>query len=74
MRAGTAVIWVGLIVVAIGSVLRWAPWLLSWFGNLPGDIRREGERTSFYFPITSMIVVSVIATILLNLFFRRNGS
>lgn len=74
MRGGTVVIWVGLIVVAIGATLRWAPWLLSWFGNLPGDIRREGERTSFYFPITSMIVVSVVATIILNLLFRRNGS
>lgn len=67
------VIWVGLVVVAIGAILRWAPWLLSWFGNLPGDIRHEGERSSFYFPITSMILISVVASILLNLFFRRGG-
>lgn len=66
--------WVGVAVVAIGAILRWAPWLLSWFGNLPGDIRHEGERTSFYFPITSMIVISVVASIVLSLIFRRGGS
>ncbi|MFO7291706.1 MAG: DUF2905 domain-containing protein [Actinomycetes bacterium] len=74
MRTGTALMWIGLAIVAIGAVLRWAPWLLSWFGNLPGDIRHEGERTSFYFPITSMLILSAILTIVLNLFFRRNGS
>ena len=36
--------WIGLAVVALGAVLRWAPWLVSWFGNLPGDIRHEGDR------------------------------
>lgn len=65
-------IWVGLAVVLIGAILRWAPWLLSWFGNLPGDIRHEGERTTFYFPITSMIIVSVVLSILINLL--RRGS
>lgn len=73
MRVGTVLMWVGVAVVAIGAILRWAPWLLSWFGNLPGDIRHEGERTSFYFPITSMIIVSVVASILLSFFFRRGG-
>lgn len=65
--------WVGAAVVAVGAILRWAPWLLSWFGNLPGDIRHEGERSSFYFPITSTILISVVASILFNLFFRRGG-
>lgn len=35
-------------------------------GRLPGDIRIEGENGSFYFPITSSILVSVVLTILLN--------
>ena len=73
MRAGTILIWIGVAVVAVGAVLRWAPWLLSWFGNLPGDIRREGERTTVYFPITSMIIVSVVISIILSLV-RRSGS
>jgi hypothetical protein len=36
-------------------------------GRLPGDIRIEGENGSFYFPITSSILVSVILSILINL-------
>lgn len=73
MRAGTILMWLGVAVVAVGAILRWAPWLLSWFGNLPGDIRQEGERSSFYFPITSMIVISVVLSVIINLFFRRGG-
>jgi hypothetical protein len=36
-------------------------------GRLPGDIRIEGENGSFYFPVTSSILVSVILSILFNL-------
>jgi hypothetical protein len=39
-------------------------------GRLPGDIRIEGENGSFYFPVTSSIVVSVLLTIILNVIFR----
>jgi hypothetical protein len=39
-------------------------------GRLPGDIRIEGENGSFYFPVTSSILVSVVMTIILNLTFR----
>jgi hypothetical protein len=39
-------------------------------GRLPGDIRMEGENGSFYFPVTSSILVSVILTILMNIVSR----
>ncbi|HEU0293908.1 MAG TPA: DUF2905 domain-containing protein [Anaerolineales bacterium] len=39
-------------------------------GRLPGDIRIEGENGSFYFPITTSILVSVILTIVLNVIVR----
>ncbi len=39
-------------------------------GRLPGDIRIEGENGSFYFPITSSILVSVILTIVFNVIAR----
>lgn len=39
-------------------------------GRLPGDIRIEGENGSFFFPLTSSILVSVILTILLNVIVR----
>ena len=41
------------------------------FGRLPGDIAIEGERGGVYFPIVTMIIVSVVLTILFNLFLRR---
>jgi len=39
-------------------------------GHLPGDICIEGANGSFYFPLTSSILVSVILTILMNIIFR----
>ncbi|HNC08834.1 MAG TPA: DUF2905 domain-containing protein [Anaerolineales bacterium] len=39
-------------------------------GRLPGDIRIEGENGSFFFPLTSSILVSLILTILLNVIVR----
>jgi hypothetical protein len=41
---------------------------LHWIGRLPGDIRIEKENFRFYFPITTMILFSVLLTILFNLF------
>lgn len=61
----------GIVILLVGLTLQFAPGLLSWFGHLPGDLRIKGERYSIFIPITSMIVVSVIGTIVFNLFFRR---
>ena len=61
----------GLIAIAAGLAARFG--LLSWFGNLPGDIRRVGERSVVFIPLTSMLVASVLLTIVVNLvgrFFR----
>lgn len=73
MRTGNAIMAIGAAIVVVGALVRFAPGLLTWFGNLPGDIRSEGESTRVFFPITSMIVVSVILTIVVNLvgFFLR---
>ena len=43
----------------------------AWFGRLPGDIRIERENAGFYFPVVSMIIVSVVLSLLLNLLLRR---
>ncbi|KJH83519.1 DUF2905 domain-containing protein [Stutzerimonas stutzeri] len=60
----------GLLLLLLGALLHYAPGLLSWFGKLPGDIRIESERSKIFIPITSMIILSVLLTILLNLFKR----
>lgn len=62
---------IGLAVLALGLLLHFAPGALGWFGRLPGDINIERGNTRFFFPITSMIIVSIVLTLLVNLFFRR---
>jgi len=60
----------GCLLVGVGLALHYAPWLVNWFGRLPGDIRIESGRSRVYFPITSMIIVSVVLSLIIN-FFRR---
>ncbi len=71
MSAGKLLVTVGVVLIAIGLILEFTPGLFSWFGRLPGDIRMEGENTSFFFPVTSMLIISVVLTIIVNVFFRR---
>ncbi len=63
----------GILLIAIGVLLYLAPWLFNWFGKLPGDIRIEKENSKVYFPITSMLIISVVLTIVVNVirFFGR---
>jgi len=60
----------GVILFLIGGGIFLASKFGIPLGRLPGDIRIEGENGSFYFPITSSILVSVVLTIILNIFFR----
>lgn len=71
MAIGKLLAAIGLVLVVIGLVASYAPWLISWFGKLPGDIRIEGEQRFVFIPITSMLVVSIILTLAVNLFFRK---
>lgn len=68
---GKGLILLGAILVLVGLVLVYAPGLLNWFGKLPGDIRIESENSRIFIPITSMIIVSVVLTLLLHLLGRH---
>jgi len=68
---GKGLIFLGLILVIVGLVLVYAPGLLSWFGKLPGDIRVESGRGGLFIPMTSMIILSVVLTLLVNLLGRH---
>jgi len=57
----------GVILIVIGLLLYVAPWLFSWFGKLPGDIRIEKENSKIFFPVTSMVIISIILTIVINI-------
>jgi hypothetical protein len=71
MAFGKLLAGVGVILVVVGLAISYAPWLFSWFGKLPGDLRIEDEQRFVFFPITSMLIVSITITIIVNLFFRR---
>lgn len=71
MPLGKLLIILGLVIAAIGAAVTWAPWLVNWFGRLPGDVRIERDGGGLYFPVVSMIVVSIVLTIVMNLLFRR---
>jgi hypothetical protein len=71
MAIGKLLATIGVILLVIGLIINYAPWLISWFGKLPGDIRIEDEKKWVFIPITSMFVVSIILTIIVNLFFRK---
>jgi hypothetical protein len=62
------IVLIGVILVIAGFILYFFGNKMSWLGRLPGDIRIEKENFSFYFPITTMIIFSVIITILVKLF------
>lgn len=57
----------GLIVLIAGLILYLFGHKLSWLGKLPGDIRIEREGFSFYFPLTTGILISVLITALVKL-------
>lgn len=63
-NVGKYLILFGAIIILVGIIL----WLfgnkLNWLGNLPGDIKVEKENFRFYFPITTMIIVSVALTLI----------
>jgi hypothetical protein len=60
----------GIILFLVGGGVYLAAKLGLPLGRLPGDIRIEGENGSFYFPLTTSILVSVILTIVLNVIVR----
>ena len=57
----------GIILFLIGGGMYLASKFGIPLGRLPGDIRIEGENGSFYFPLTTSVLVSVLLTIVLNL-------
>ncbi|MFD2245535.1 DUF2905 domain-containing protein [Pontibacter ruber] len=67
---GKYIVIIGVIVVVIGLIVWLAGDKLNWFGNLPGDIRVERRNFRFYMPITTMILLSLLLSLLLWVFRR----
>ena len=59
----------GVIAIAVGLVLAAGP-RIPWLGRLPGDIFIKKGNFSFYFPLATSVILSIILTVLINLFRR----
>jgi len=66
---GRILIHLGLLLIVIGVLFTLAG-KLPWLGRLPGDIAIERDNFSFYFPLATSILISVIISLVLY-FFRR---
>lgn len=67
---GRLLIIIGLAIAFCGLVVLVATRYLPWLGNLPGDIRFETGNNKIYFPLATMILISILGTILLNIVLR----
>ena len=65
---GKGIIFIGIVIVVIGIILSFSDKLPFTLGKLPGDIVYKKENASFYFPVTTSIIISIILSILLYLF------
>ena len=69
-EAARIIIILGAALIALGVMLPYVA-KLDFFGKLPGDIKIKRENFSLYFPIATCIVLSILLTLLGNLFFRK---
>lgn len=60
----------GVIIILAGVIIYFFHDKLHWIGRLPGDIRVEKENFRFYFPITTMILFSLLLTIIIQVIKR----
>lgn len=64
-QLGKILIILGIILIIAGLIIYFAGDKLGWIGHLPGDIRVEKENVKFYFPITTMIILSIVLSIVI---------
>jgi hypothetical protein len=68
---GSTVVKIGLVVIVVGLIIMLAERFNIRLGRLPGDIAYQGKNGSFYFPIVTCILASVVLTLVMWLFGKR---
>jgi len=58
---------IGLFIVIMGVLIYFLGDKLNWIGRLPGDIKVEKENLKIFIPLTTMILISILLTIIINL-------
>jgi len=69
-QTGKYIIVFGTLIIIVGVIVYFFGHKLHWVGRLPGDIHIEKENFRFYFPITTMILFSILITLIVNLIRR----
>ena len=67
---GKSLIFFGILLIGIGILVLFGS-RIPWFGRLPGDIMIKKENFTFYFPLTTSILISVVISLILFLFTKR---
>jgi hypothetical protein len=67
---GKSLILFGIVLIVIGSLFVLFG-KIPWFGRLPGDVIIKREGFTFYFPIATMVILSIFLTIIFNIIGRR---
>lgn len=64
-QIGKYLIIIGIVMILVGVIIYFLGDKFQWFGNLPGDISIKKEHFKLYAPITSMILLSALITLIL---------
>ena len=67
---GKLIVGIGILLVVVGLVIWFTGDKLTWFGQLPGDIKVERPGFRLYAPITSMIILSIVLSIIISVLSR----
>jgi hypothetical protein len=68
---GKLLVIAGLVIACLGIILMLSGKFPSWLGHLPGDIQLKGKYGTFYFPIVTCILISIIISVILYIFKGR---
>ena len=67
---GRLLVIIGLAITFVGIVILVAVRFFPWLGHLTDDLHLEGDKYRIYFPLATMILISILGTILLNVIIR----
>jgi hypothetical protein len=66
LELGRILIFIGILFILGGAVILFFPNSVSWIGSLPGDIRITRGRSKVFIPVSSMILLSILLTLFVN--------
>ena len=66
---GKLLVVIGVVIVVLGLIL-WTGIGAGFLGKLPGDIRIERGNSTFYFPIVTCVIISIVLSLIFSLFHR----